>query len=201
MAIPYKNYVKIKDNCYISYLGFNKEFIVCLNYLLPYIKKELKELNIRVILRKEYCEKYNGIDINSINPKEIGFMHEIKCDMKSNPIENFFQNANIKIPSFQFAEYKNKESKKCIVTTNGLPPNKKINYKKVEKRFSNMGFSVEENGNINDAGLVVGVETEDLYEASFQGIKTILIDSGVGGSFYKKLFPNNQIFDCEEYIM
>jgi len=201
MAIPYKNYVNIKDNCYISYLGFNKEFIVCLNYLLPYIKKEFEGLNIKVILREEYCEKYNGVSMKTINPKEIGFIHEIKCDMKSHPLEDFFQNANIKIPSFCFKEYKNNDSKKCVITTNGLPPNKKINYKKLENKFKNMGFTVFENGGFEDAGLVVGMETEDFYEASFNGIKTILIPSGVGENFFKKLFPNNQILKYEEYII
>ncbi len=55
------------------------------------------------------------------------------------------------------------------------------------------GYETEINGNLETAGWVIGVENRFIWEAAALGIKTTLIETGIGTNLYRKMFPQNEV--------
>ncbi len=86
---------------------------------------------------------------------------------------------------------------RCLILTEGFYPTKNLTTDQINKISifaEKSGYYVEINKEIRGAGLVIGVENPNLFKAASQGIKTMLVPTGVGTHLYKKMFPFNKIF-------
>lgn len=168
-------------------------------YLRPYIEEQLPGLEIYLCFRQdvEYLVQNHARILyqNEITDKKRDFAHIkiLQCNMKQHPILELFSEAQLEIPCFA-KQHENYQNKPCIISTNGVTPTRSLNNKEIEivkALCIHEGFTKGEiivNGDISTAGLVVGVENEHLFLAGFNGVKTVLIESGLGNDFYAKLF-------------
>tara|TARA_Y100000034_G_scaffold134723_1_gene203987 strand:- start:792 stop:1316 length:525 start_codon:yes stop_codon:yes gene_type:complete len=88
------------------------------------------------------------------------------------------------------------KTKKCVIVKSGAYPTSPLETKEVKKfqqMASDEGFEPVITDDIEDAGWVIGVESVPLFEAAAQGIKTTLIDTGVGTRLFKMMFPTNPV--------
>ena len=84
----------------------------------------------------------------------------------------------------------------CLIKTNGNYPTGnllKSQIKTLQKIAFQNGFKVEIDGDWQNAGIVYGVESVELFEAAARGIKSYLIPTGNGEQLFKKMFKNGEI--------
>jgi hypothetical protein len=81
----------------------------------------------------------------------------------------------------------------CFLNKKGQLPVKNYEGDKIEKFLEKQGYDITD---VYDDNLdcVASVESECLFDAGFKGIETILIPTGLGTEFYKRLFPKGKIF-------
>lgn len=201
MAFPLEEYSKIKDNYCITYSGHCNEFIVQLKYLYPFIEKQLPGIKITIACQRHLLDFFEKderlLDVANLEIMKTSFCYidEIKCNMTNHPIEEIFIESNLTIPQFSFQE---KNTNKCVILTKNTPPTRPIKEEHIqalEKKYQHMNVVI--NGNELDAELIIGVENAHFYRASFSGTKTILLDTGIGTNFYKKLFPDGKVLSLE----
>lgn len=112
--------------------------------------------------------------------------HPVEELLNESGITNFALRTQIKKP----------ESRKCVIIKSGAYPTSPLENKDIS-RFQSMasdkGFEPVVTDDIKDAGWVIGVESVGLFEAAAQGIKTDLVDTGVGTRLYKQCFPSGGV--------
>lgn len=178
--IPFHEYIKIKDNICISYHGSSKEYLVLLDIIKPFMEKKLKGLKIFLNHQEDEFSKTSFI-----------FKKEIKFDGHHHPIEQLINELEIK----DFIINETVATTKAVVITKGNYPTKPLESHKINALKTRLKeFDVEIDTNINNAGIVAGVESAELFEAASKGIKTILVPTGIGTQLYKQLFPKGEVF-------
>ena len=83
---------------------------------------------------------------------------------------------------------------KCTILSHGNYPTKNLVKHQIEylKNMAiNQGYQVEDG--YEDAGWVIGVENVELFKAAARGIRTTLVQTGVGHNLYKKMFAKGEI--------
>jgi acyl CoA:acetate/3-ketoacid CoA transferase alpha subunit len=65
----------------------------------------------------------------------------------------------------------------------------------IKRMAADQGFQPEINTSVQNSGLVIGVESVELFEAAGMGITTTLIPTGVGTRLYKNMFSKSNIMD------
>jgi hypothetical protein len=198
--MPLPDYVKIKDNYCIAYFGHNKEYIVQLKLLRPFMEKQFPGVKVYLACRQEsfyLLEK----EINILNQEELknnknnfAYIRELTSNMESHPVEDFMEESEI--PCGPIIETSQISQNKVVLLTNGIIPVKSLSGKQIKvalEFIQNKGFKAEINTSIKDAGWVVGVENEQLYEAAAMGKQVTLIPTGFGENLFNKMFPQGQI--------
>ena len=198
--IGYEQFSKIKDNYCICYFGHCDEYLVQLRLLKNVLEREFKELNIFFSCKDEKTSFLEGLEIVQITQikqrkNEFAHIKEIRCNGVSHPIEDLMLESGI--TNFVVTEKFESPTRKCVIVTKGTMPTKSLDEMEV-KTFENMakklGYHVSLNDkSISGAGWVIGVESPQLFEAAGKGIKTTLIDTGVGTRLYKNMFPNGNV--------
>jgi len=88
---------------------------------------------------------------------------------------------------------------KCAICPKGNAPTQSIDGSKVEKlkkMVTLQGYTAVLD-DAENAGWVIGVENEQLFNAATKGVRTTLIPTGLGTDLYKKMFPSAEIMGCE----
>lgn len=132
------------------------------------------------------------------NKHLFGYVRELLCDMQSHPVESFMLESDI--PCGPICEKSNCYGD-CVLLTNGVIPVKPLNGEQIKKAINYIrknGYEPQINGDINRAGWVVGVESEQLYLAAALGKRVSLIPTGFGEKLFKKMFPQNEIIVLPE---
>lgn len=199
--IAYTDYVNIKDNLCLCYIGSCNEYLIQLRFLRPAIEKEMEGIKIYLCCKDAAAHllkneprviKYSQIKDRK---KELAYIREIKSDMQCHPVYSLIKESNLSLqwlPKIEPVE----KTKKCVIFPNGVLPTESLDANRLDKVHricKSKGYSVEINGTLDGAGWVVGVENEHLFEAATQGIRTTLIPTGNGTEFYRKLFPKGEI--------
>lgn len=194
-------YAKIKNNYCIAYFGGSNEYLTQLRLLRPFIEQKFQELNIYYCCKDE-CIKYLKDDKLSITISELRlrkneFAHikELTFNGQNHPILDLLQEAKIEnctLPIEPALEFTNI----CLIKTNGNYPTGnllKSQIKTLQKIAFQNGFKVEIDGDWQNAGIIYGVESVELFEAAARGIKSYLIPTGNGEQLFKKMFKNGEI--------
>lgn len=196
MPIPLYKYAKLKDKYCFSYFGPCNEYVLLLNYIIDKLKEKFDGTNVFIACNDSIKPIFNEdyvIPKSSFNKQDYGYVKNIRCDMKSHPIEKIIKECGINLSKVETLKTK---SKKCVIYTNGMLPTKNLNPKEIQfltNYFTGKGWDVCINQDNEDAGLVVGVENMSFFQAAINGINTILIPTGLGNNLYQSLF-HGQIF-------
>ena len=164
---------------------------------------ERKFIGLDIFLScKDVCYRYlqdcpKVIKLSEIKKRKTEFAHikELTFDGKSHAVYQFLEESGLVKYPIEVEEL-TEHSDLCVIATHGSYPTKPLIKKQIEmlkKHAQNKGYTVEIDGQIDNAGLVAGVESTKLYEAASQGIKTILVPTGLGERLYESMFPNNEV--------
>jgi hypothetical protein len=202
MPVPLPQYAEIKDNYCIAYYGDNREYIVQLKILRPTMEKTFPGIKVYLSCKNNYMYLLKGeqriIQFEELdkNRNLFGYIRTIKDENNTHPIENFMKESDIEI--LPIKTNTNPSNKKCVIISNGIEPVRSLTGDQIKKLYENLeskGFDIFLNIDFSDAGLVVGVENENLYLAAESGINTNLIVTGFGENLFKKMFPECNIYD------
>lgn len=184
--IPFHEYIQVKNNICISYYGSSDEYLILLDIVKPFLEKKFPNLNICF-----HCKKEKEKLLQEANKKEkFAFVQEIKFNGKMHPVEQLLIECEIK----DFIINETITTTKAVIITKGNYPTKPLEKHKIDFLKNRLkGFDIEINTNIDNAGIVAGVESVELFAAAGRKIKTILIPTGIGTQLYKNLFPKGEI--------
>lgn len=111
--------------------------------------------------------------------------------MEDHPVEALMAESNLEYPEPPELSV---PTRKCVLWTKGVLPTKSLTEPQIQAVKSVFGdMNVEINGSIENAGWVVGVESEAVFSAASQGIMTSLIDTGIGHNLFCDMFPNAEV--------
>jgi hypothetical protein len=200
--IEFPKYVNIKDNYCVCYFGPADEYLLQLSLLKPVIESQFGDINLFIGCRDEKIDKLNCdsvLKLSELKLKRLDFGHirEIKYNGLTHPVEDFVNESNMQ-NIVVCNELKKQHTTKCVIVSKGNYPTVSLDSKKIEtlKRMAaSEGYSPEVDGDISEAGLVMGVESYDLFLAASQGIKTRLVKTGIGHNLFKKMFPKGDLMN------
>lgn len=200
--LEFRKYCKIKDNYCLCYFGQNDDYLIQIYLLKKIIEKKYNKIKIFIGCRDEKIKLFENKDFilkfSDLKERRLDFAHirEIKFDGKKHPIISFIDECNLDVELD--VELKKEHSDICLITTKGAYPTVSLNQTQISKikNFAiSQGYSPVIDGDVKQAGLVIGVENYDIFYAAYKGIRTKLVPTGIGTELYKKLFKNGEIFD------
>lgn len=130
------------------------------------------------------------------NKKNFAYIREIFCDLLQHPVEAFMKESDI--PILTELSCKLSQPSSCVLITKCSPPVKTLSgtqINKILKQYNHLNPAM--NQPINDFDLVIGVESDELYEAGAQGKMISLIPTGFGKNLFKSMFPWGEILNIE----
>ena len=109
--------------------------------------------------------------------------------MKDHPVERLLDDSDIRVV---FANDKPSGKTCCILSEGHFPTISltELQIAAIKMKFVTKGYDVYVNTCWDQCGLLIGVENKLFYEGVFNGKAGILINTGVGANFFKKIFPN-----------
>jgi len=187
-------YSALKNDICLIYNGWCDEYLLQLDILKPFIEKQ-KNISIFISCRNDkkilFPDKDYFVPSSDLGNYKFGFTYEITFDGQNHPIDNF-----LKLLSIDKIENKKIEKDSitnlCVLLTKGNYPTKNLNSDQINflnKIAKQKGYDVVVDQSIFNAGLVMGVESFDLFKAASLGIETCLFDTGLGLNLFKKMFP------------
>lgn len=168
--------------------------------LRPKLEEFFSGLNIHICCKDEDIEflgTENSITMSNFRLMKNKFAHvyEFLTSSETHPIEELLKeceitNYSINVPTL------NLQTNKCKIISQGSYPTKNLTSNQINK-LQNMAITkgYEITDNLNEANWVIGVESVDLFESAYKGIKTTLIKTGLGHNLYQKMFPNGEVLD------
>jgi len=197
-----QNYNTIYNNYCISYLSHNLEIPTLLCLIRKNLEVVFSDLKIfygfNNLVAELFSKQKNIVNYDYLlnNKKKFGCIYECKENFNLHPLTSLIKdmNINFKIKKEPLNSYL---SKKCLI----IEKNRRIylnenKIKKLKEFVISKGYEiVNENCNINELGCVAGVESPELYLSAYKGLKTYLVDDGYCLDIYKKIFPENGIFN------
>lgn len=204
MPTPLPIYAKIKDNYCLAYFGNNKEILIQLKLLRPFMEDTFPGVKIFIACREDALyllqDEERILTKNELKDSKnmFGYIRELLCDMQTHPVEEFMNESDIPCGPVNNLQVTDGH---CVLLTNGVIPVKSLTGVQIKKAIEYCRENGQEpiiNGSIQNAGWVIGVECDQLYKAASLGIKTTLIPTGFGENLFKKMFPHGQILDLKE---
>jgi hypothetical protein len=199
--IEFSKYSKVKDRYCLCYFGSSDEYLVLLKILKKPIERHFPGLRLSFGCRDDKAHLL-GVDsdvmkISEIKVRRNDFAHirELMFNGATHPVEDLIKENGI-ADCVVNAEIKEPLTKKCVIITKGNYPTKGLERMQVDqlkKLAMESGFYVELDSDINNAGLVMGVESVWLFEAASRGIRTKLVPTGIGLRLYKMMFPHSEV--------
>ena len=142
----------------------------------------------RVLSKKELEQSYG----------ELAYIRELNCNMRDHPVQQFMIESGI--PYGPINQKVNTLNKNCLIVSKGQLPTKSLTESQldlVKNLAKNQGYTVATDGNYKDFGWIIGVESEEIFEAAALGIRTTLIITGFGEKLYQKMYPSGEILRLE----
>jgi len=212
LPTPLKKYKLVKDNYCICYYGINKEYIVQLRLLRPFIEKQFEGLSIYICcsddsmyLLREQKNVFAKSRINELRDR-VSYIRTLEDSTDSHPVEDLLKESGILCPALKIPS-REIRSKKCALLTNGVGPVRSLTGKQISlivNKFEKEGFRVIINPKIEeiieDFEVVVGVESVALYESACRGLRTCLVPTGIGKNLFDSMFPSNEAIRLEDQV-
>jgi hypothetical protein len=202
--IRFTDYAKISNNYCICYFGHANEYLVQLRLLQPIIESRLKGLNIFLGCKDECVHLLAGFEktlkISELKSRKDEFAHirEIQFNNIDHPIEALMSEANIQdyvVPIEPAAR-----TRKCVICTKSHYPTMpltKPQIKKLKSMAMEEGYEPMLDIDIGDAGLVMGVECQEFFQAAAKGIETRLVPTGIGARLYEGMFQRSKVLNLD----
>lgn len=222
MPVPFPHYVRIKDNYCCNYLGIAPEYVVALRLLKPQIEKQLPGLKLWIGCRDEFGYLLAGesqVVFQSEMEKrknEFAYIREIRNNATSHSILDLMVQSEIKIEPIP-KKIGDVSEKICLICPEGIEPTKSMSEASLDiaaHEAARLGYTPIVVGSdvhhsikkihlrpqgedkikyAKAAGWIVGVENEYLFLGASSSIKITLVESGIGTSLFKKLFPYTEV--------
>lgn len=198
--LPFSHYAKIKDFYCICYFGYADEYLVQLRLLKPIFEKHFPGLKIYLGCKDDKLHLLGDLDcvlkISELKVRKHDFAHikQVQYNGQIHPIEELLIEAEIDNYAVKVGD--SVKTTKCVIITESAYPTKPLEIRQIEvlkKMARDRGFEPVLNQAIDNAGLVMGVESVGLFESAARGIETILVPTGIGARLYKNLFPNQVV--------
>lgn len=193
----FTHYAKIKDSFCICYFGHSHEYLVQLRLIKPLLEKHLPGLNITLCCRDDqYHLIQQGLKLSEFAAEKnrFAYVFEVNYNHRIHPILDLLNDTGIS--DFEIHTPMPTKTVKAVIISEGCFPTKSMELSQVKKMIEfakEQGFDPEINSNIDNAGLVIGVESCGLFEAGSRGIRTILVPTGIGTRLYKGMFPKGEV--------
>jgi len=203
MMMPLPEYAKIKDNYLVCYFGHNKENILQLKILRPFMEKHFPGVKVYFCCNDQYM--YLPKDEERVLPKSelkdqrknFAYVRELLNSAISHIVEDFMEESEIPYgPICQNDLHIDSLNGSCGLFPHGNYPIKSLSGEEIEKAavlIRKRGCEPKINCNIEEVNWVVGVENEQVYKAGALGKKVSLISNGFGENIFKKMFPAGEI--------
>jgi hypothetical protein len=156
-------------------------------------------MNIHVCCKDEHIgvlgdEK--SLKMSGLKNAKMTFAHvyEFITGNQVHPIEELLDDCGIE--DYAIDVPKAEPTVKCVISPLGGYPTKNLTkpqISKLKKMAINQKYQIGEG--LEDAGWVIGVENEELFEAAALGIKTTLVKTGTGANLYQKMFPQGEVIE------
>jgi hypothetical protein len=191
------SYIQTKDIYGLCYLGPSEEYLIQLDALRPYLEKQFPDIQLVLICRDKSLSRFSHLrNICGISDVQCQYQ-ELKYDgMGKHPVEMMLKDCGI--VSYPIEMAASLRTTRCVIITRGNHPTKPLTMPQIEKLTKmgrDEGYEVEVDANIATAGLVMGVESLELFQAALAGVETRLVPTGVGTRLYKTMFPQSEILD------
>lgn len=199
MGIELTKYIKVKDHYCLIYFGSSTEYLVQLRLLRPILENKFPGMNIHVCCKDEHINVLGdekSLKMSELRNAKMTFAHvyEFLNNHEVHPIEELLDNCGIE--DYVIDVPKIEPTIKCVISPLGGYPTKSLTKPQIshiKKIAITQKYQIGEG--LEDAGWVIGVENEELFEAAALGIKTTLVKTGTGTNLYQKMFPQGEIIE------
>lgn len=194
--ISLPEYAKIKDNYCVCYFGPLDEYLLQLSLLKPAIERHFPGLRLFIGCRDDKAGAIDSADVITMsdirqNKFLVAHVRELRFNGSTHPVEDMLIEAGIS-NAVVTTNSQDSHTERCVILTKGNYPTISLNDDKVNRLKAmaiKEGFVPVVDQDTHGAGLVVGVESYQLFRAASMGIRTKLIPTGVGTRLYEKMFP------------
>lgn len=195
--VDFVKFAKISNNYCVCYFGYSDEYLIQLRLLKPVLETEFPGLNIYIGCQDDKAHLLGDssyvLRITELKAKkeDFAYIKELRFDGSAHPVLNFLDES--KIVHFGVPVGISIKTTKCVIVTKSQYPTKPLEIAQIEtlkKMARDNGFEPVLDETIKNAGLVMGVESPDLFEAAGRGIETVLVPTGLGTRLYKGMFSN-----------
>lgn len=199
-----ENYNKIYNNYCISYLGNSFEIPIILFLIRKNLELSFPELKIFYGFNNQmadYFQKQKNIvnfDFLINHKNKFGCIYECKENFNNHPLDSVLLNINIDLKIKKIPIHKELPRNCLIVSKNDRFSINESKLNLLQNYIIKRGFNIlpeDSNPNLNEIGCVAGVESPELYLGAYRGLETILVDDGFCSDIYRKIFPENIIFN------
>jgi hypothetical protein len=199
MSVPLPEYVKVKDKYCIAYFGHCDDYLVQLKLLRPIMEKSFPGIHVYIACKTSAMEHMEGEDnvVNIANPKDYGYFRELRCDMASHPVEAFMKESGLPCGPVRIKPFATNSKKRGVIVQNGMLPTRSLSMEQIiaarKFLFTKGCYNIEMDGNINEADVVLGVESAKLFQAGANGAQVFLVPTGFGENIFKCMYPKGTI--------
>jgi hypothetical protein len=197
--IPLEQYAKLRNKFGLQYLGRSDEYLLQLKAIRHSLEEAL-DVEFTIIHRDAAGQYLAGeerlMPASRFNKLDFAHIVEIRFDAKSraHPLESLLEECNLKQLKVKTGD--SPRTTRCVILSNGQFPTKSLTDSQVshlEKLAKRLGYHPELNTDVENTGLVMGVEGTEFYKAALAGVETKLVPTGVGTRLYKMMFPGGEI--------
>ena len=207
MNLPLPRYREVKNKYCVCYFGPCDEYVTLLHGLKEQAESQLPGLRIYIGSKEHLCRGEYSISepeafqmVREPWGTQFGHIKEIRCDMKSHPVKQFFDESGIKIvPTGHKPDTENRLVKLCPF---GVSPTRSLTEeetKRLTTQYARQGYVVREECDWKDAGMVVGVECSDVWASALAGKMTHLCDTGLGADFFRVISPWGRVISPDRF--
>lgn len=202
IMIPLPEYAKIKDNYCVAYNGHCRDYVVLLRVLRPFIEREFPGIRIHLCCRDDHMYVLSGQDnvlpYSELHSRRSGFAYvrELLAANGCHPVESLVDESAI--PIGRASQQPRPTRGSCLVVPHGMHPTRSLSGAQTRSLIEmarSRGFTPSTEIGWREADWVVGVESEQLFEAAAAGKATTLVNTGFGKNLYSRVFPDGQIID------
>ena len=198
--ISFEQYARVKDKYCFCYFGYSDEYLVLLKYIKQVLESHFLGLNVclgckddKIHLLQDFGHLLTISQIK-VERSNYGYIREVKFNGSTHPIEDILNECgNLQICMMQDAP---RSTNKCVIVTEGAHPTKPLTDDQTQaliKIAKKENYEIDINGDAENASLVMGVESVQLFQAASKGIATKLVPTGLGVRLYKRLFSNGEV--------
>lgn len=192
--ISYERYAQVFDKICITYFGLCDEYLI----LLAWMRESVKDVEVTIAGRNTEWISDDSLVMTEEEFRKSSNRWSVVCDVKVNPsrphsLYQFTEGIEfVKKPARSagnifsispFSEFPTRNMDKSQVDVYVAEARRRGYAPAVLDRSMPVKAQKEI---INSSAAVVGVESPALFYAARNGIKTILVDNGIGSDLYKK---------------